>query len=292
MISLRRPPSRMPTTPWSHPGNHLAGAERELESLARLAALPRRVELLAVAEQHADVLHGHHVAGLGGLALADDQVLHDQLGGRVPLPFGTFGLRSGFASPGGRLDLLGLRRRRLSGGGAARWESSGSASGSWRPRSLLSELLSSPQPAASSARREQDRQEERKRGAEHRHHLVSVDGSVRRAHTMTNPLDLGCRVPWGSTRTPRCDPPGEGGMRGQHRRALVDAPRAAGRIRDGDRPARDGARGRRPEPPAALAQRLLPAAARGGAHHACGPWSSGWADRSRPPRRGWSRTAS
>src|SRR3954447_3206558 len=52
-------------------------AEREVE---RLAVVPGGVELLAGVIEDADVLHRELVALLGGLALADHDVLHHELG--------------------------------------------------------------------------------------------------------------------------------------------------------------------------------------------------------------------
>src|SRR3954471_3116370 len=49
-----------------------AGAEREVEGVA---AIPRGVELLAVGEGDADVVHVDVIAGLGGCALADDDIV-------------------------------------------------------------------------------------------------------------------------------------------------------------------------------------------------------------------------
>ena len=61
--SRRRPPSFMPSMPWSQPGM-TCPAERERERLA--AAVPGGVELRAVLEEHARVLDGDGLAG-GGL---------------------------------------------------------------------------------------------------------------------------------------------------------------------------------------------------------------------------------
>src|SRR5947209_2573258 len=57
-------------------GDHLALAELELE---RLAAVPRRVELLAVGERDADVVHGDLRALRRLGALADDEVVDAEL---------------------------------------------------------------------------------------------------------------------------------------------------------------------------------------------------------------------
>src|SRR4051794_27728893 len=67
-----------------------AGAEREVE---RRATIPGRVELRAVGEGDADVVHRHMIAGLGGVALADDDVVGDELVGGRAGRLGNLGLR-------------------------------------------------------------------------------------------------------------------------------------------------------------------------------------------------------
>src|SRR6185436_5669978 len=61
------------------PLNDLASAELEVEGLV---AVLRAVELLPVGEC-ARVVHAHLVARLGLLALADDEILHVELGIRI-----------------------------------------------------------------------------------------------------------------------------------------------------------------------------------------------------------------
>src|SRR3954452_6707763 len=68
----------------------LAAAERELEGGA--GTVPRRVELLAGRERLADVGDRQRVALLGRGALADDEVLDDELGRRVARGLGDLGL--------------------------------------------------------------------------------------------------------------------------------------------------------------------------------------------------------
>ena len=65
------------------------GAEREVEGLH---AVPRGVELLAVLERDADVMDGDVIAGLGGRAAADDDVVGLQLGRRLAGRRGDLGL--------------------------------------------------------------------------------------------------------------------------------------------------------------------------------------------------------
>ena len=67
MTSRRRPPTFMPWTPWSQPGDDLADAEAEVE---RGATVVGRVELLAGRVGHADVVHRHGAAGGGLCAVA------------------------------------------------------------------------------------------------------------------------------------------------------------------------------------------------------------------------------
>ena len=62
--------------------DHLSLAELELE---RLAAVPRGVELLAGREGGADVVHRHLRARHGRLAVADDDVVNDELEGDITL---------------------------------------------------------------------------------------------------------------------------------------------------------------------------------------------------------------
>src|SRR4051794_17555421 len=76
-----------PTAPDLHaggalipPGDDLPLTERELEAVA---AVPRRVELLAVAPGHADVVDVDVVAGLRLGTFALDEVLDHEVGGRI-----------------------------------------------------------------------------------------------------------------------------------------------------------------------------------------------------------------
>src|SRR5690606_6854780 len=66
-------------------------ADAELEA-QRLAAVPGGVELLAGGVGDADVVHVDHVAAAGLLAVADDLVGADQLGGRGALGVLDLGL--------------------------------------------------------------------------------------------------------------------------------------------------------------------------------------------------------
>ena len=181
--------------------------------------------------------------------------------GGSPLPFGTFGLRSGFASPADGLTFFALGASACSGSGAAS-ASSGSASGSSPDRSCCRVVVAAA--GGQQGGREQDEQDRKQAGRGHHHQLGSGAGLCATGAHYDEPARLGCRV-HGARRGHRAAPGGRGRVRGQHRRALVDAARPTGRVRDGDRPPRDGAGRRRPRPPAALAQRLLPATA------ACGP---------------------
>ena len=97
MISSRRPPTFMPATPWSQPGMTwpLPSVKRE-----RFVAFPGGVELLAAFVEHADVVDGDGVAGLGFGAGAGDQV---------------FGFEFRRRGAGGRRDR-GLFRERAAGG--------------------------------------------------------------------------------------------------------------------------------------------------------------------------------
>ena len=61
------------------PGDDLAGAEAEAE---RVAAIPRGIELLAARPGHADVVDLHVVAGRCLGAVADDDVVDDEIGRR------------------------------------------------------------------------------------------------------------------------------------------------------------------------------------------------------------------
>jgi hypothetical protein len=73
----------MPLTPRS-----FACAETEVE---RVAAVPAGVELLAIAPGDADVVDDDALADRRFLAVADDQVVDDELGGRFALGSGDDG---------------------------------------------------------------------------------------------------------------------------------------------------------------------------------------------------------
>src|SRR3954447_17750281 len=131
-----------PPAPHAHPGHALvptrddhALAEVELEGLARV---PRGVELLARAVGDADVLDRHVVALPRALALALDDVLLDQVRGRLAFRLGDRRLRREVLvvrRGRGRLGLRGGRGRR--GGGllvlaaAAREEGEGDREEEW-----------------------------------------------------------------------------------------------------------------------------------------------------------------
>src|SRR5205085_12462904 len=70
-------------------GDDLAGAELELEGLV---AVPRRVELLAVAVGHADVVDLDEVAGLRFVTVANGEIFAQQIGGRGRIRDRDFGL--------------------------------------------------------------------------------------------------------------------------------------------------------------------------------------------------------
>ena len=67
----------------------LAGAEAEVE---RVAAVPARIELPAVAPRHPGVVDDHALADGGLVAVADHLVLDQQVGGRLALGNGDDGL--------------------------------------------------------------------------------------------------------------------------------------------------------------------------------------------------------
>src|SRR5690606_35824985 len=60
--------------------DHLTGAEAEVEGLA---AVPGRIELLAAGERNPDVVHADGVARSGCIAVADRDVLAQQVRGRL-----------------------------------------------------------------------------------------------------------------------------------------------------------------------------------------------------------------
>ena len=97
MTSRRRPPTRIPATPWSHPGMTCPAPNRKSSGSPRSR---RCVELLAGGEGDTDVVHAHRVAGRRLRALADGLVGDDQVSGRVALGRVDLGpLSGGHGSP-------------------------------------------------------------------------------------------------------------------------------------------------------------------------------------------------
>ena len=78
MVSLRRPPTRMPATPCVPTFDHLASAETKIE---QVAAVPAGIELLAVAPRNAGVVHVDALADHGLVTVADGFVLDHEIGG-------------------------------------------------------------------------------------------------------------------------------------------------------------------------------------------------------------------